>query len=142
MAYYYSALNNAFYPSELRPNYTVAGEWPDDVLLVSDDIFLEFTSLEPPQGKCRMAGEDGLPVWADVSPPSHNELVADAETKKTTLLSTAAEILGPLTDAVDLDIATTDEKKRYDEWRKYRVLLMRVDVNQAPDIDWPPQPVK
>ncbi|KAE9723498.1 hypothetical protein GP711_26185 [Escherichia coli] len=26
------------------------------------------------------------------------------------------------------------------EWKKYRVLLMRVDISKAPDIAWPVQP--
>lgn len=46
----------------------------------------------------------------------------------------------PLQDAVDLDMATDEEKSRYDAWRKYRVLLMRVDTSQAPDINWPDPP--
>jgi hypothetical protein len=38
-----------------------------------------------------------------------------------------------------LDMATV-EKSRYDAWRKYRVLLTRVDTSLAPDIDWPEPP--
>ncbi|EMP4585213.1 tail fiber assembly protein [Enterobacter hormaechei] len=45
-----------------------------------------------------------------------------------------------LQDAVDLDMATDEEKSRYDTWRKYRVLLTRVDTSQAPDINWPDPP--
>ncbi|WP_420911220.1 tail fiber assembly protein [Xenorhabdus bovienii] len=43
-------------------------------------------------------------------------------------------------DAVDLDIATVAEKSALAEWRKYRVLLSRVDCSTAPDVKWPEQP--
>ncbi|MGG7053689.1 tail fiber assembly protein, partial [Salmonella enterica subsp. enterica] len=44
----------------------------------------------------------------------------------------------PLQDAVDLDIATDDEKVQLDEWKKYRVLVYRVDTTNP---DWPDLPV-
>ncbi|NHB93922.1 tail fiber assembly protein, partial [Photorhabdus cinerea] len=40
----------------------------------------------------------------------------------------------------DLEVATDSEKEALLEWRKYRVLLTRVDVNQAPDVEWPEVP--
>ncbi|CBJ82303.1 conserved hypothetical protein [Xenorhabdus bovienii str. Jollieti] len=58
-------------------------------------------------------GENGLPAWGDIP---------------------------PLQDAVDLDMATDSEKSALTEWRKYRVLLNRVDCTTAPDIQWPEQP--
>ncbi|MDC9591847.1 tail fiber assembly protein, partial [Xenorhabdus sp. XENO-10] len=33
-----------------------------------------------------------------------------------------------------------EEKKALINWRKYRVLLNRVNCAIAPDIDWPEQP--
>ncbi|OTA14479.1 tail assembly chaperone [Xenorhabdus vietnamensis] len=43
-------------------------------------------------------------------------------------------------DAVNLNIATDAEKSALTVWRKYRVLLSRVDCSTAPDIAWPAQP--
>ncbi|MBW8510755.1 tail fiber assembly protein, partial [Escherichia coli] len=43
-------------------------------------------------------------------------------------------------DAFDAEIATAEETAALSEWKKYRVLLMRVDTSKAPDILWPPQP--
>lgn len=48
--------------------------------------------------------------------------------------------MSPLQDAVDLDIATTEEKELLLAWKKYRVLLNRIAVKEAPDIDWPNTP--
>ncbi|WP_086109700.1 tail fiber assembly protein [Xenorhabdus vietnamensis] len=39
-----------------------------------------------------------------------------------------------------MNIATNAEKSALTEWRKYRVLLSRVDCSTAPDIPWPKVP--
>lgn len=66
--------------------------------------------------------------------------IAEATATKAALIKSAAAKIEPLQDAVDLDMATDEEKSRYDAWRKYRVLLTRVDTSQAPDINWPDPP--
>ncbi|EAM2862603.1 hypothetical protein AHS81_01750 [Salmonella enterica] len=38
---------------------------------------------------------------------------------------------------MDLGIATDDEKAQLDEWKKYRVLVSRVDISNP---DWPQKP--
>jgi len=45
-----------------------------------------------------------------------------------------------LQDAVDLDIATDEEKSSLVEWKRYRVLLSRVDPETQPPEEWPQQP--
>lgn len=60
--------------------------------------------------------------------------------KKDTLLAAAANAIAPLQDAVDLDMATEDETTLLAAWRKYRVLLSRIDASTAPDIVWPVAP--
>ncbi|WP_161527554.1 tail fiber assembly protein, partial [Escherichia albertii] len=52
----------------------------------------------------------------------------------------ASEHIVPLQDAVDLGIATEEEISLLAEWKKYRVLLNRVDTSTAPDIEWPALP--
>lgn len=68
------------------------------------------------------------------------DLIADAEMRRTTSLSAAGIAISPLQDAVDLGIATDVETRRLKEWKKYRVLLMRIDTSKAPDIEWPLPP--
>ncbi len=41
-----------------------------------------------------------------------------------------------LQDSVDLEVATEAEEAALLEWKKYRVLLSRVDTSLAPDIEW------
>lgn len=67
--------------------------------------------------------------------------IAVAEAQKQHLLSEATSIIDPLQDAVDFEEATPEEKKVLTAWRKYRILLSRIDTSAAPDIDWPLKPV-
>lgn len=63
-----------------------------------------------------------------------------AEQQKATLRTQADNEISWRQDAVDAGIATTEETAALNEWKKYRVLLMRINSETAPDIEWPPQP--
>ncbi|WP_275353160.1 tail fiber assembly protein [Xenorhabdus bovienii] len=63
-----------------------------------------------------------------------------AEQQKSSLRQQAGIAIAPLQDAVDLDMVTDEEKAALLTWKKYRVLLNRVDCSTAPDIAWPEQP--
>ncbi|EIV8374916.1 tail fiber assembly protein, partial [Escherichia coli] len=51
-----------------------------------------------------------------------------------------SEHIAPLQDAADLEIATEEENSLLEAWKKYRVLLNRVDTTVAADIEWPVAP--
>lgn len=72
--------------------------------------------------------------------PTQEEYAASSETIKIYLMDEATKKIAPLQDASDLDMATEDEKKELAEWRKYRVLLNRVDTSTAQKITWPEHP--
>ncbi|CAQ86364.1 MULTISPECIES: tail fiber assembly protein [Photorhabdus] len=63
-----------------------------------------------------------------------------AEHKKQQLMLTVSKQIAPLQDAVDLEMASDEEKSLLAALKKYRVLLNRVDVNLVPDIHWPEKP--
>ncbi|KLX07628.1 hypothetical protein SK67_01640 [Escherichia coli] len=67
-------------------------------------------------------------------------LVRAAESQKKEQIAYAGEIIATLQDAVDLDMATEEEKLSLTHWKKYRVLLNRVQPEDAPDIEWPEMP--
>ncbi|WP_140918805.1 tail fiber assembly protein [Limnobaculum xujianqingii] len=139
-SYIYSAINNSFYPTELKESYVNSEHgWPSDGVSVSDDTYQLYTDI-PPAGMMRVAGNDGLPMWVDVPEPTLAELVAIADNEKLMRLARANEKIAPLIDAVELSIATDEEEIQLAAWKKYRVLLTRVDTATAPDIDWPDQP--
>lgn len=139
-SYYYSAIENAFYPAEMQVSYKNAGSWPDKGKWVGESVFTEFAISPVPEGKIRVAGKNGLPKWGDLPKPTKEQLIAEAEQQKQSLLVEANNAIAPLQDAVDLDMATDEEKAQLTAWKKYRVLLNRVDTSTAPDIDWPQKP--
>ncbi|EAT1306484.1 tail fiber assembly protein [Salmonella enterica] len=76
-------------------------------------------------------------VWVNDEAAEAAARLREAEGTKSRLLQMAAEKIAPLQDAVDLEIATDDEKVQLDEWKKYRVLVNRVDTTNP---DWPQKP--
>ncbi|PYZ58915.1 tail fiber assembly protein [Providencia rettgeri] len=80
-------------------------------------------------------------VYAHLNPPiSKEQLIAEAELQKQLLLVEASNAIAPLQDAVDLGMATDEEKAKLTAWKTYRVSLNRVDTSLVPDIDWPEKP--
>ncbi|ENU5453330.1 tail fiber assembly protein [Salmonella enterica] len=77
-------------------------------------------------------------VWVKDEAAEKAAQLRQAEETKNRLLQIASEKIAPLQDAVDLDIATDDEKAQLDEWKKYRILVNRVDTTNP---DWPEVPV-
>lgn len=75
-------------------------------------------------------------VFTDIRP----DAATLAEQKRKELLEAANAAMAPLQDASDLGIETDEEKESLLAWKKYRVLLNRVDVTKAPDVDWPIKP--
>ncbi|EJB9143170.1 tail fiber assembly protein, partial [Salmonella enterica] len=73
-------------------------------------------------------------VWVNDEVAEAAARLREAEGTKNRLLQMASEKIAPLQDAVDLGIATDDEKARLDEWKKYRVRANRVDTSNP---DWP-----
>ncbi|AQV21315.1 MULTISPECIES: tail fiber assembly protein [Enterobacterales] len=141
MAYFYSALNNAFYPDELRDVYEASRNWPDDLIAVSDETFTEYSGM-PPEGKTRGATEDGMPAWVDIPPLSHEEEIAAAEAEKQYRIDQANEYINSKQwpGKAALGRLTDDEKAQYNEWLDYLDALESVDISSAPDINWPESP--
>lgn len=80
--------------------------------------------------------------WVDTGSRPLADYVAMAKTKQYELMRLATRKINPLQDAVDLEMATEEEEASLKVWKKYRVLLNRIDTSKAPDITWPEQPVE
>ncbi|EEJ2321231.1 tail fiber assembly protein [Salmonella enterica subsp. enterica serovar Choleraesuis] len=76
-------------------------------------------------------------VWVKDEVAEKAAQLRQAEETKNRLLQMASEKIAPLQDAVDLVIATDEEKSQLAEWKKYRVLVNRMDTSNP---DWPEQP--
>lgn len=132
----YAYANGCFYPLSMRSDYEMSDSWPTEYIEVTESVFTEF-SATPPDGKIRGTGDDGMPAWVDIPPPTKEELSAAAELKKANLRIQADSEIDWRQDAVDAGIATGEETAALAEWKKYRVLLMRVDTAKPV---WPTPP--
>ena len=131
----YSPSTNGFYPEEI--NY--GDNLPKDLIVISDELYQNLLTGQS-EGKVITANGKKLPYLSDMPPPTKEEAIAPAIGTKASLLSEATVAISPLQDSIDLDMATVEEEKKLAAWKKYRVLVNRVDTSLAPDIEWPEKP--
>lgn len=67
--------------------------------------------------------------------------VASAQNELAQRQRLANDQIALLADAVELGMASEAESAAFLQWKMYRVLLSRVDIQTAPDIEWPVAPV-
>lgn len=126
----------SFYPKALKEVYISAGSWPENGVDVDDETMAIYTGVAP-QGKTLGADKNGNPAWIDIPPLSAEQQIIQAEQKRTVLRSMADKEIAWRQDAFDAEIATAEETAALSEWKKYRVLLMRVDTAKPV---WPVNP--
>ncbi|MFT0682614.1 tail fiber assembly protein [Enterobacter hormaechei] len=139
MTVYFSAAENGFFDDAYRADYIAAGTWPDDAAAISDQWY-QYLLNGQSLGRVVTVNEYGQPVLADPPAPTKEQLDAEAEALKATLIATASETISILKDAVDLGRATKEEEALLLAWREYRISLNRIDTSNAPDIEWPVKP--
>ena len=133
---YYSKNTGGFYDDEIHGD-----DIPADVVEITDDTWMELLNGQA-EGKIISADENGYPVLTASPPPTQQELIAQAELKRGELRAKVDSEISWRQDAVDSGDATEVESTALAAWKKYRVLLMRVDTSTAPDIEWPTPPVE
>jgi hypothetical protein len=101
------------------------------------DIPTDYTLLKPNSEFDSWNGE----AWILDENKQHQHYVNVAIAQKKQLLSEATTQIDYLQDAIDTDIATDEEKTLYADWKKYRALLNRIDVDTVPDTNWPEKPL-
>jgi hypothetical protein len=128
----------------IKDKYYAATDSQGHIMCITDDG----TSLFPKDFNVWEIEKDKAP--GNILGEAYNASIVDgvysvnyvksAEENKISLVSEASSEIGPLQDAMDLGIATEEELNLLTEWKKYRVLLNRVDVSRAPEIVWPVRP--
>lgn len=138
--YLYDARTNAFYPLSLQGDYEAANTWPASGVEVDDDVFKTFQS--PPAGKMMVTGKDGYPAWADIPPPSKENIVAAAELEKQSKIDHANDYMNSKqwSGKAAMGRLKDDEKTQYNAWLDYLDALEAIDTSIAPDITWPVPP--
>ena len=126
----YCALNNGFY-GDNTPDEKI----PGSVVHISDD---EGQRILDSQINGQIQPDDnGFPVLVPYPELTKDEQQERAEQKRQTLKSVADTEISWRQDAVDAGIATEEEAAALTEWKKYRVMLMRVDTSKPV---WPTPP--
>ncbi|MFZ5128864.1 tail fiber assembly protein [Enterobacter roggenkampii] len=100
----------------------------DGQFALSDRKPSQLHAWDEDNNEWRISDEDAARIHSD-----------DSEREKSALRARAETEIGWRQDAVDADIATDEEKAALAAWKKYRVLLMRVDTS-ADEIAWPELP--
>lgn len=78
--------------------------------------------------------------WVTDTEAQKAALIEQAEQEKSQRLDEANNMLTYLQDSIDTGLATDEEAAALQAWKKYRVLLNRIDTSLAPNIEWPEKP--
>ncbi|HDL7926882.1 TPA: tail fiber assembly protein [Yersinia enterocolitica] len=128
----------SFYPQNMIDDESYEN-LPADLIEVTDEELSTYWKQSAPTGK-QLGTASGRPSWVNLPPPTYEELFAIANAKKSQLKAVADSEINWRQDAVDGAYAEANEVTELSAWKKYRVLLMRVDTSKAPDIEWPVAP--
>lgn len=125
------------YPKDLRGTTIYSTETGAETTMQEvGEIPEGYTTIKPTS---EFDSWDGKKWQLDVS-KQHQYEVNQALAKKNQLIAEATIQISYLQDAIDTDIATNEEMELFAKWKKYRALLNRIDVNQAPNINYPEKP--
>lgn len=137
----YSAKNNCFIEASRVEEYKSFGWKLDDVKPVENSVYEEFIEDRASQGYVRVAGENGLPAWGDVPPPTREEMIiASKRTKEEKLMRVNAVINNnQWPSKLTLKRLSTGEKEKFVQWLDYLDAVSAIDAEQE-DPEWPVEP--
>ncbi|HDL7604550.1 TPA: tail fiber assembly protein [Yersinia enterocolitica] len=88
---------------------------------------------EPRPDEPAYATQEG--VWQlGISAAAKARLFSDASSQRARLISEASNKIDTLKDRIDAGQERMEELRG---WQAYRIALDDIDINKAPDIDWP-----
>lgn len=110
---------------------------------VTADELATYWKVTPPDGK-KLGVIAGRPAWVDLPPLTAEQIteiktinIAQAKADKMKLISNASNKIETLKDRIE---AGQDKASELKIWKSYRISLDDIDVNAAPDIEWPLAP--
>ena len=125
------------YPKDLRGTKIYSIETGSETTIQEvGEIPDGFTELKPTSEFDSWDGKK----WQLDKNKQHQYEVNQASVKKNQLLAEATTQISYLQDAVDTEIASEKETQLLAEWKKYRVLVNRIDIELAPNINYPETP--
>ena len=139
MTFGYSISANAFFIMDLKGRYQSSNSWPDDVKVISDEIWQAFT-VQPAAGKRMNVSKAGVFSWK-VS--LEDALIIKEEEKiwlKQCLLEQAEREIRLLSVVQGVYGLKESEKCRVTAFNKYLADLYRYDPKKSDSADWPSFP--
>ena len=125
------------YPTDLRGTKVYSTRTgAEKIMQEVGEIPEGYTTLKPGSEFDKWDGKK----WQLDKNKQHQSQVNQATTQKKQLIAEATSQISYLQDAVDSQIASEQEIQLLAEWKKYRALVNRIDVQQAANIDWPDMP--
>lgn len=134
MTKYYSASTNGFYSADVHGE-----DIPEDVVEISNEKWVSLLEGQA-DGKMISADKNNKPVLIDFPEPTAEEWLSINKSKKEKLMTECTQLISIFQDAVDLDMANEEDKRLLPLWKKYRVLLSRVNIEDRNKVAWPEQP--
>lgn len=104
----------------------------EDDVRVDGDVFYDASGNE-------LGPYPPLTPTDDITPPPYVPTGTELLAMRNALLGSAAVQIAPLQDAVDLGVATANEKASLLAWKQYRVDVSRTDLDVQPVV-WPTPP--
>ena len=93
-----------------------------------------FTLLEPFEF-CKWNGKK----WVKDKVAENNATIEQNQVMKNSLINQANEKIALLQDIIDLDMQESNEEEQLKQWKKYRILLTRINVSDT-NISFPTKP--
>lgn len=142
--YYYSKNTQSFYVSDINDDIPgdaieITEEQYHQLLTALNDnciIFDNLTVSEPRPSQFH-TWKDG--AWIENVEEKNKYIASENIKKKSNLLAEADKKIAILQDIIDLDMQESNEIEQLKKWKKYRILLTRVDTNNT-QIKWPEDP--
>lgn len=129
MTIYYNSKSNAFYDSSINAV-------PKDSVEITTEIYTEL--LEKQSQGLIIQPKNNYPIAVEYA-PTEDEIKLTNESKQQQLINEANQKIAVLQDIVAFDMQESNEDEQLKLWKKYRILLTRIDINLL-NIVWPPEP--
>ena len=130
MTLFYNSGTNGFYDTNI-------GNVPKNSIEITTEYHKQLLELQS-AGYVIQPDEHGRPAAVDLVLTAE-EIIAKNKLEQQKRLDTANKNIEILQDIIDLEMSSGDEADQLKLWKRYRVLLTRVDVNSI-DADFPLPP--
>ena len=127
---YYNATTNGFYNSEINII-------PKNSVEITHEYHAELLQKQS-AGFVIQHDKNGYPIAVEKTLTA-DEIKTLNESQQQRLISAANEKISILQDIIDLDMCESNEAEQLKQWKKYRILLTRVDASDV-NVVFPSKP--